>query len=232
MNKLVVNCQKIGKVYQDGALSTEVLNGVDLQLEQGEMLAIVGSSGSGKSTLLHILGTLDQASSGKMMILEQDIAALSRKEQAMFRNQHLGFIYQFHHLLMEFTALENTAMPLLIAGMAAKQAYEKAAVMLEKVGLSHRLHHKPSELSGGERQRVAIARALVNEPALVLADEPTGNLDKQNALKIYQLICELNQTLKTSFIVVTHDLELAAKLNKSAYLDDGKLKFHQQARSA
>ncbi|ATC94474.1 lipoprotein-releasing ABC transporter ATP-binding protein LolD [Pseudoalteromonas tunicata] len=228
MSKCVVQCQNIDKIYQDGNQSTHVLKGVDLTLLQGETLAIVGSSGSGKSTLLHILGTLDNASSGSMTIMGQDISQLSRNAQAKFRNQHLGFIYQFHHLLMEFTALENTAMPLLIGGMKAEQAKIKASAMLERVGLGHRINHKPSELSGGERQRVAIARALVSEPDLVLADEPTGNLDKQNALNIYNLIQELNLSLKTSFIVVTHDLELAAKLNKTAFLDDGVLKIQTQ----
>ena len=187
------------------------------------MLAIVGSSGSGKSTLLHILGTLDTATSGSAKIKNQDVAKLSRTEQAAFRNKNLGFIYQFHHLLMEFSAVENVAMPLLIKGLNAKEAKEQALQMLDKVGLAHRSEHKPSALSGGERQRVAIARALVTKPALVLADEPTGNLDKQNAIKIYDLINELNKSLNTSFVVVTHDLELADKLGKIAYLDDGKL---------
>ena len=223
MNNLVISCENLSKVYQDGSNQVEVLKGVDLALQQGEMLAIVGSSGSGKSTLLHILGTLDTASSGSAKIKNQEVAKLSRTEQAAFRNQNLGFIYQFHHLLMEFSAVENVAMPLLIKGLSAKEAKAQALDMLEKVGLGHRSSHKPSALSGGERQRVAIARALVTKPALVLADEPTGNLDKQNAIKIYDLINELNQSLNTSFVVVTHDLELADKLGKIAYLDDGKL---------
>lgn len=223
MNDLVISCENLSKVYQDGNNQVEVLKGVDLALQQGEMLAIVGSSGSGKSTLLHILGTLDTASSGSAKIKNQEVAKLSRTEQAAFRNQNLGFIYQFHHLLMEFSAVENVAMPLLIKGLNAKEAKIQALDMLEKVGLAHRSSHKPSALSGGERQRVAIARALVTKPALVLADEPTGNLDKQNAIKIYDLINELNQSLNTSFVVVTHDLELADKLGKIAYLDDGKL---------
>ncbi len=223
MSDLLIRCTDINKSYQDGKNKTQVLNGVNLSLKQGELLAIVGSSGSGKSTLLHILGTLDLATTGKTEILGKDVARLNRKQQANFRNEHLGFIYQFHHLLMEFTALENVAMPLLIGGKSAAQANQKAELMLEKVGLSHRLTHKPSELSGGERQRVAIARALVGEPALVLADEPTGNLDKQNAHKIFDLLNELNKNLKTSFVVVTHDLDLAAKLGKTAHLDDGVL---------
>ncbi|XQF90095.1 lipoprotein-releasing ABC transporter ATP-binding protein LolD [Pseudoalteromonas espejiana] len=223
MNDLVISCENLSKVYQDGQNQVEVLKGVDLALNQGEMLAIVGSSGSGKSTLLHILGTLDTATSGSAKIKGQEVAKLSRTEQAAFRNQNLGFIYQFHHLLMEFSAAENVAMPLLIKGLSAKAAKAKALEMLDKVGLAHRSEHKPSALSGGERQRVAIARALVTKPALVLADEPTGNLDKQNAIKIYDLINELNKSLNTSFVVVTHDLELADKLGKIAYLDDGKL---------
>ena len=223
MNNLVISCENLCKVYQDGNNQVEVLKGVDLALQQGEMLAIVGSSGSGKSTLLHILGTLDTATAGVAKIKNQEVAKLSRTEQAAFRNQNLGFIYQFHHLLMEFSAVENVAMPLLIKGLTAKEAKVQALDMLEKVGLAHRSDHKPSALSGGERQRVAIARALVTKPALVLADEPTGNLDKQNAIKIYDLINELNQSLNTSFVVVTHDLELADKLGKIAYLDDGKL---------
>ncbi|SFD06079.1 lipoprotein-releasing ABC transporter ATP-binding protein LolD [Pseudoalteromonas denitrificans] len=230
MSNLVIECSDINKFYQDGKNKTQVLKGVNLKLNQGELLAVVGSSGSGKSTLLHILGTLDIASTGTSKILNQDVAKLSRKQQAEFRNKHLGFIYQFHHLLMEFNALENVAMPLLIAGMKPTEAKEKAKEMLNKVGLNHRIEHKPSELSGGERQRVAIARALVGEPALILADEPTGNLDKQNALNIYNLIKELNKTLKTSFVVVTHDLELAAKLGKTAHLDDGILTLKKSAQ--
>jgi len=223
MSNLVIECKQLGKSYQDGKNQVEVLKGVNLSVTQGEMLAIVGSSGSGKSTLLHILGTLDKASSGSVKIKGEEVAALSRNNQAEFRNQYLGFIYQFHHLLMEFTALENVAMPLLIKGVNKQNAKVTATDMLDKVGLAHRADHKPSELSGGERQRVAIARALVTKPALVLADEPTGNLDKHNAMKIYELLSQLNKELQTSFVVVTHDLDLAAKLGRSVQLDDGVL---------
>jgi lipoprotein-releasing system ATP-binding protein len=223
MSNLVIECNQLGKSYQDGKNQVEVLKGVNLSVQQGEMLAIVGSSGSGKSTLLHILGTLDKATSGSVKIKGQEVAALSRNHQAEFRNQYLGFIYQFHHLLMEFNALENVAMPLLIKGIKKQQAHDIATDMLDKVGLAHRANHKPSELSGGERQRVAIARALVTKPALVLADEPTGNLDKQNAMKIYALLSQLNKELETSFVVVTHDLDLATKLGRAVQLDDGLL---------
>ena len=207
MSDLVINCQQLNKVYQDGDNEVAVLKGVDLTLKQGEMLAVVGSSGSGKSTLLHILGTLDNESSGKVEIKGQQVSKLNRKQQASFRNENLGFIYQFHHLLMEFTAIENVAMPLLIKGLSAVDATEKAHNMLDKVGLSHRSEHKPSALSGGERQRVAIARALVTEPALVLADEPTGNLDHKTALAIYDLMRELNKESGTAFLVVTHEVQ-------------------------
>ncbi|WP_105254125.1 lipoprotein-releasing ABC transporter ATP-binding protein LolD [Pseudoalteromonas sp. T1lg75] len=223
MSSIVISCHKLTKVYSDAAEQIEVLKGVDLTVERGESVAIVGSSGSGKSTLLHILGTLDKPTSGNLVICETEVAKLSRKQQALFRNKHLGFIYQFHHLLMEFTALENVAMPLLIAGMDAKQAEQKAKVMLGKVGLSHRADHKPAKLSGGERQRVAIARAVVSEPDLVLADEPTGNLDKHNAQRIFALLMELQQDLGTSFVVVTHDLDLASRLTRTVVLDEGLL---------
>lgn len=219
----VIECRDLFKTYQEGRFETPVLHDLNFTVKKGEQVAIVGSSGSGKSTLLHLLGTLDSPSKGQILINNQDIHQLNSKAQAKFRNEHLGFIYQFHHLLMEFSALENVAMPLLIRGDSAKQASSKAAVLIDKVGLNHRSAHLPSELSGGERQRVAIARALVTEPTLVLADEPTGNLDHANAENIYQLLRELNDTVNTSFVVVTHDTGLANKLDRSIRLIDGRL---------
>ncbi|OKY27900.1 MULTISPECIES: lipoprotein-releasing ABC transporter ATP-binding protein LolD [Thalassotalea] len=216
-------CKQLTKVYQQGTMETSVLQGVDLTVASGELLAIVGSSGSGKSTLLHLAGGLDSPSSGQVFINGTDIHTLSEKKKAKFRNQHIGFIYQFHHLMMEFSALENVAMPLLIRGLQENEAEKLASEMLAQVGLSHRLAHRPSELSGGERQRVAIARALVTKPALVLADEPTGNLDFDTAEQIYQLLKTLNRTLNTSFIIVTHDLTLAAKMDRQIKLDHGVL---------
>ncbi|CCQ12120.1 Lipoprotein releasing system ATP-binding protein LolD [Pseudoalteromonas luteoviolacea B = ATCC 29581] len=223
MNNEVLKCVGVTKSYRDGEKDVEVLQGINLTINQGEMVAVLGSSGSGKSTLLHILGTLDKASTGTVAIKGTDVGRLNRSETAEFRNQHLGFIYQFHHLLMEFTALENVAMPLLIAGIKPTQARTFATELLEAVGLAHRIQHRPSALSGGERQRVAIARALVVKPSLVLADEPTGNLDKQNGELVFNLLRKLNQTLKTSFVIVTHDLDLAAKMDRIVKLDEGKL---------
>ncbi|WP_127022149.1 lipoprotein-releasing ABC transporter ATP-binding protein LolD [Rheinheimera mangrovi] len=219
----ILTARQISKSYTDGANVTPVLHQVSLDVKAGDMLAIVGSSGSGKSTLLHILGTLDQPDSGELTLLGKAIAKLSANAKAKLRNEKLGFIYQFHHLLMDFTALENVAMPLLIRGESNATAEQKAAAMLTRVGLAHRISHRPAELSGGERQRVAIARALVGEPALVLADEPTGNLDHQTAESIYKLLRELNRELKTSFIVVTHDLALAKKLDQQYWMLDGHL---------
>jgi len=218
-----LQCRDIRKTYREGSLDTEVLKGVSFDIEQGELVSIIGTSGSGKSTLLHILGALDDASAGSVHFLEQDLAALSSNKQAKLRNQHLGFVYQFHHLLADFSALENVAMPLLIGGVKPSQAKKEAAALLDKVGLSHRIDHRPSELSGGERQRVAIARALVNKPSLVLADEPTGNLDHATALSIYDLMRELNREYNTAFLVVTHDGELAAKMDRQLHMQDGLL---------
>ncbi|WP_086983880.1 lipoprotein-releasing ABC transporter ATP-binding protein LolD [Vibrio aphrogenes] len=226
MNPLL-SCQNISKTYQEGNLETEVLKGVSLSINPGDFLAIVGSSGSGKSTLLHILGALDDASAGDVTVLGQSLLRLSGNKQAKLRNQHIGFVYQFHHLLADFTALENVAMPLLIAKQSATQAKQKAQAVLEKVGLGHRLEHRPSELSGGERQRVAIARALVNQPDLVLADEPTGNLDQKTALEIYDLMRQLNRDFGTAFLVVTHDAHLAQKMDKQYTMQDGVLAWDQ-----
>ena len=223
MSNILLQCLDLMKTYHEGSVETPVLRGISLTVLQKEMLAIVGSSGSGKSTLLHLLGALDTPTSGTVLFEQQDIYQWNSQQQAQFRNRHLGFVYQFHHLLGEFTALENAAMPLLIGGMAVKQATQQAAAMLERVGLSHRVDHRPAELSGGERQRVAIARALVNQPRLVLADEPTGNLDHKSATAIYELMCQLNSELGTAFVVVTHDRELAGKLHRQVHMVDGVL---------
>ncbi|MGV2872671.1 lipoprotein-releasing ABC transporter ATP-binding protein LolD [Colwellia sp. E150_009] len=219
----VLHCKQLSKSYQQGEIETHVLDGLDLTVEKGELLAIVGSSGCGKSTFLHLAGALDLPTSGEVFINGVNILTLSDKERAVFRNQHIGFIYQFHHLMMEFTALENVAMPLLIRGDKPKEATAAALKILTEVGLAHRINHRPSELSGGERQRTAIARALVTEPALILADEPTGNLDSDTAEQIYQLIRSLNQRVQTSFVVVTHDITLAMRMDKQLKLGHGKL---------
>ncbi|MDE1208938.1 lipoprotein-releasing ABC transporter ATP-binding protein LolD [Vibrio aestuarianus] len=222
MNNLL-QCHNVCKTYQEGELQTQVLKGVSFNILAGELVSIIGTSGSGKSTLLHILGALDDASQGSVSFLGQDLSALSSNKQAKIRNQHLGFVYQFHHLLADFTALENVAMPLLIGGQKTSIAKQAAKALLEKVGLGHRLSHRPSELSGGERQRVAIARALVNQPDLVLADEPTGNLDHKTALSIYDLMRQMNQEFGTAFLVVTHDSELAEKMDRKMHMQDGLL---------
>lgn len=226
MNKnhqALLQCQRISKTFSDAEQQVQVLNNVSFSLHEADMLAIVGASGSGKSTLLHILGSLDDATAGEVLLRGQPLSQLKGRERARWRNQNLGFIYQFHHLLAEFSALENVAMPLLIGGLSASQATRRAGAMLEQVGLSHRAQHAPAKLSGGERQRVAIARALVNEPALVLADEPTGNLDEATAETIYALMLDLNQRFSTAFIVVTHDQHLAARLPRQSTLHNGEL---------
>lgn len=204
-------------------METKVLRGVTFAMEKGELVSIIGTSGSGKSTLLHILGALDDSTEGSVEFLGHNLAQLSSNKQAKIRNQHIGFVYQFHHLLADFSALENVAMPLLIGGQNVESAKKSAAFLLDKVGLSHRVEHRPSELSGGERQRVAIARALVNKPDLVLADEPTGNLDHKTAHGIYDLMRQLNQESGTAFLVVTHDVELASKMDKQLHMQDGLL---------
>lgn len=231
MNKLLL-CDSVCKTYREGSVETEVLKGVSFELDAGELVSIVGSSGSGKSTLLHVLGALDDASEGNVSFQKQSLKALSSNQQAKLRNQHIGFVYQFHHLLADFTAVENVAMPLMIGGSSPKQAKSKAESLLTKVGLAHRLAHRPAELSGGERQRVAIARALVNEPALVLADEPTGNLDHTTALAIYDLMRELNRESGTAFLVVTHDNELADKMDRKLHMQDGLLVHENEMRAA
>lgn len=219
----LLQCHNICKIYREGTFDTQVLKGVSFGLERGDLVSIIGTSGSGKSTLLHILGALDDATAGHVTFLGHDLSTLSSNHQAKLRNQHLGFVYQFHHLLADFSAIENVAMPLLIGGAKVNVAKQAAKKLLDKVGLSHRLEHRPSELSGGERQRVAIARALVNSPDLVLADEPTGNLDHKTALSIYDLMRELNQESQTAFLVVTHDGELAAKMDRQLHMQDGLL---------
>jgi len=223
MTKPVIQCQSLSKQFVDGQLKTDVLSDINLTINQGDKLAIVGSSGSGKSTLLHLLGGLDQPSSGSVTLHGQNINTLSIKALSKLRNQSLGFVYQFHHLLPEFSALENVAIPLVIGGMTPNQAKHKAEKLLNKVGLNHRLIHKPSELSGGERQRAALARALITEPDCLLADEPTGNLDQRTAQGIFDLILELNDSLKTALVIVTHDNGLAAQMGQVLTLRDGHL---------
>lgn len=223
MNDVVISCRNLVKQFSQGDLAVPVLKGVNLDLLKGEMLAIVGASGSGKSTLLHVLGGLDAPSSGDIRILGQNIAQISEEQRCRLRNGSLGFIYQFHHLLPEFSALENVAMPLLIRRLPNQEAYGRAADMLKLVGLSHRLTHTPGELSGGERQRAAVARALVTQPACILADEPTGNLDRQTAEHVFDLMLELNHKINASLIVVTHDTRLANRAQRIQQLIDGVL---------
>lgn len=223
MSNTILACEAVCKNYYDGQLNVQVLDNLTLQVEKGRSIGIVGASGSGKSTLLHILGGLDKPTSGRVSLMGQDLSELSQKQLSRLRNQHLGFVYQFHHLLPEFSALENVMMPLLIGKRPKEQARERALLMLEKVGLKNRVQHRPGELSGGERQRAAIARALVTDPACLLADEPTGNLDRKNALNILDMMMELKQELGTALVVVTHDDEMAARFDRVLNMTDGAL---------
>lgn len=223
MNTALLSCQNVSKFYQEGTQQTEVLKQVSFSMQPSELVAIVGSSGSGKSTLLHTLGGLDQPSSGEVFIKGQSLQQMTPNALAKLRNQYLGFVYQFHHLMADFTALENVMMPMLIGQQNKTEAQDCAEQILSAVGLQHRISHRPSALSGGERQRVAIARALVNNPTLVLADEPTGNLDHKTTESIFELIQQLNQEKQIAFLLVTHDLNLAEKLNRRLIMQDGVL---------
>lgn len=223
MSKIIFDCQNLRKTYHDGTASVDVLKGINFTINHGDRVTIVGPSGSGKSTLLHLLGGLDKPTAGQVLMQDVDWQTLSEKQRCKVRNHRLGFVYQFHHLLPEFTALENVAMPLLLAGKAIAGAQEEAEIILKQVGLAKRLSHKPSQLSGGERQRVAIARALVHQPQCVLADEPTGNLDHATATQVFDLMLQLNEKLNTALIIVTHDIQLAGKMDKIMTIQDGFL---------
>ncbi len=226
MSKVVLSCRNLGKRFTQGELDVSVLDAVNLSISEGDRVAIMGTSGSGKSTLLHLLGGLDRPTTGEVELLGQKLSDLREPEISRLRNEALGFIYQFHHLLGEFTLLENVAIPLLIGNVTVEEAESRASALLDQVGLKSRMKHKPGELSGGERQRAAIARALVTKPRCVLADEPTGNLDRKTADAVYELMLELNQAFEVSFLVVTHDPKLAARMDKQWYLEDGTLRLN------
>lgn len=223
MSKTIISCNNLRKSYYQAKLEVPVLMSINLHVEAGESIAIVGISGSGKSTLLHLLGGLDAPTTGDVQIMGQSIATINEEERCRLRNRSLGFIYQFHHLLPEFSALENVAMPLLIRRMSNKESYDRAAEMLNRVGLNHRMSHTPGELSGGERQRAAIARALVTKPACILADEPTGNLDRHTASEVFKLMLDLNHDAGASLVIVTHDPLLSEQTGRTLKLVDGML---------